>query len=134
MTGTDVVLLELSELLPWLVASISVLGGGAVFWRLRTKAALQQFQWQRRQQALEAEVALLRGTLAKVSTSLDQVEQQAVKVQPLQNGMNLTRRSQAIRMFKHGEGADQIAAALAVPRNEVELLIKIHQTMLKVHQ
>ena len=45
-------------------------------------------------------------------------------------GLNLNRRSQALRMHRRGENADQIAAALELPRQEVELLIKVHRIVL----
>ena len=46
---------------------------------------------------------------------------------PAQSGMNLNKRTQAARMFRRGERPEQIAAALSLPRNEVALLLKIHQ-------
>jgi hypothetical protein len=45
-------------------------------------------------------------------------------------GLNLTKRSQALRMHRRGEAADQIASALELPRQEVELLIKVHRIVL----
>ena len=45
-------------------------------------------------------------------------------------GMNLNKRSQALRMHRRGETADRIAAALELPRQEVELLIKVHRVVL----
>ncbi len=45
-------------------------------------------------------------------------------------GLNLNKRSQALRMHRRGEAADQIAAALELPRQEVELLIKVHRIVL----
>jgi hypothetical protein len=33
-------------------------------------------------------------------------------------------------MHRHGEGAEQIAAALDLPRQEVELLLKVHRIVL----
>ncbi len=45
-------------------------------------------------------------------------------------GLNLNKRSQALRMHRRGETADQIAAALGLPRQEVELLIKVHRIVL----
>ncbi|MEO8370739.1 MAG: hypothetical protein ABI806_16260 [Candidatus Solibacter sp.] len=45
-------------------------------------------------------------------------------------GMNLNKRSQALRMHRRGEGAEQIASALELPRQEVELLIKVHRIVL----
>ncbi|PWU12370.1 MAG: hypothetical protein C5B51_00715 [Terriglobia bacterium] len=40
--------------------------------------------------------------------------------------LNLTKRAQALRMRRRGESLESITAALAIPRNEVELLIKVH--------
>jgi hypothetical protein len=45
-------------------------------------------------------------------------------------GLNLSKRSHALRMHRRGEGADQIAAALELPRQEVELLLKVHRIVL----
>ena len=43
---------------------------------------------------------------------------------------NLTRRSQALRMHRHGESAGQIATALSLPRQEVDLLLKVHRIVI----
>jgi hypothetical protein len=45
-------------------------------------------------------------------------------------GLNLNKRSHALRMHRHGEGAEQIAAALDLPRQEVDLLLKVHRIVL----
>jgi len=45
---------------------------------------------------------------------------------PIRHSINLTKRAQALRMSRRGESAESITAALAVPRNEVELLLKVH--------
>jgi hypothetical protein len=45
-------------------------------------------------------------------------------------GLNLSKRSHALRMHRHGEGAEQIAASLDLPRQEVELLLKVHRIVL----
>ena len=45
-------------------------------------------------------------------------------------GLNLNKRSQALRMHRRGETAEQIASALELPRQEVELLIKVHRIVL----
>lgn len=41
-------------------------------------------------------------------------------------GMNLTKRTMVLRMSRRGERPEQIAAALGLPRAEVELLLKLH--------
>jgi hypothetical protein len=44
--------------------------------------------------------------------------------------MNLTRRSQALRLRRKGESPQRIAEALGVPLQEVDLLIKVHEIVL----
>lgn len=45
-------------------------------------------------------------------------------------GLNLTKRSQALRMHRRGDSAAQIAAALEIPLQEVELLLKVHRIVI----
>ena len=49
-----------------------------------------------------------------------------VAPEPPRSGLNLTKRSQAIRMSRRGERAENIAATLSLPRGEVDLLLKIN--------
>jgi hypothetical protein len=44
---------------------------------------------------------------------------------PLRAGLNLNKRVHAMRMLRRGEDIAHIAAALGVPRREVELLIRV---------
>jgi hypothetical protein len=44
--------------------------------------------------------------------------------------MNVTRRSQALRLHRKGDSPERISAALEVPRQEIDLLIKVHQLVL----
>jgi DNA-binding NarL/FixJ family response regulator len=44
--------------------------------------------------------------------------------------MNLTRRSQALRLHRKGDSSERIAAALEVPTQEIDLLVKVHQIVL----
>jgi hypothetical protein len=46
-------------------------------------------------------------------------------------GMNLDRRSQALRMRRRGESPAQIAASLDLPLQEVDLLLKVHRIVLR---
>jgi hypothetical protein len=45
-------------------------------------------------------------------------------------GLNLTKRSQVLRMHRKGDAPDRIAAALEVPLQEVDLLIKVHRIVI----
>lgn len=47
------------------------------------------------------------------------------------SGFNLGKRSQALRMHRRGEASEQIATALELPRQEVELLLKIHRIVIQ---
>jgi hypothetical protein len=73
----------------------------------------------------------------------DTVEALAAQLHDLQNhpsvapppglptpGFNLSKRSHALRLHRRGEGAEQIAAELELPRQEVELLLKVHRIVL----
>ncbi len=46
-------------------------------------------------------------------------------------GFNLSKRSQALRMHRRGEAPAQIAAVLELPRQEVELLLKVHRIVIQ---
>lgn len=45
----------------------------------------------------------------------------------LRSGMNLTKRVQAGRLLRRGEDVSHVAAALGVPRSEIELLIRVQE-------
>ena len=45
-------------------------------------------------------------------------------------GLNLSKRSQALRLHRRGESAEKIAAELQLPRQEVDLLLKVHRIVL----
>lgn len=48
------------------------------------------------------------------------------------SGVNMSKRVHATRMMRRGEDVSHIAAALGVPRREVELLMRV-QEMSKAH-
>lgn len=83
-----------------------------------------------RQQADEAAAARdLRLRLEEITLRLRDSEDRAgvlVAPPPPRSGLNLTKRSQVIRMSRRGERAENIAASLSLPRGEVDLLLKIN--------
>jgi hypothetical protein len=48
------------------------------------------------------------------------------------NGVNSNQRTQVLRMARRGERADQIAAELRIPKNEVDLLLKVQRAVVRV--
>jgi hypothetical protein len=85
-------------------------------------------------QAAPPEIRALQERLAELDARQRESEQQAgmeisaVRVRP---GMNLSRRSQALRLHGRGETPEQIAGVLAVPAGEVRLLLKIHRIVME---
>jgi DNA-binding transcriptional ArsR family regulator len=49
----------------------------------------------------------------------------------LRPGLNVHKRVQALRLLRRGEDISHIAAALGVPRREVELLIRVNELSVK---
>ena len=43
--------------------------------------------------------------------------------------LDLTKRTQVLRMDRRGESPATIAGALGVPRNEIDLLLKLHRQL-----
>jgi hypothetical protein len=91
--------------------------------------------------SMKREIALARRSvaenkdLAAVSVTTLTAELAAFRKQmeesgaaaPLGQELNLTRRAQALRMQNRGESAATIASALQLPRNEIDLLLKIQK-------
>jgi hypothetical protein len=72
-------------------------------------------------------------TVTALSTTVEQIRRDAPELEtcsPAQlKGLNLTKRAHALRMHRRGESLATISAALQSPRNEIELLLKVHGYM-----
>lgn len=85
---------------------------------------------QRRIECLESSLAETRAALQALEADLRGVEQQTgmlVAPAPAPSGLNLSKRTQVLRMHRTGQDSAGIAAALLLPLNEVNLLIKVHR-------
>jgi DNA-binding NarL/FixJ family response regulator len=85
-------------------------------------------------QAFESALADARLVLQSLETDLREVERQTgmlVAPAPARSGLNLSKRTQVLRMVRAGQDGAGIAASLALPRSEVELLIKVHRIALE---
>jgi hypothetical protein len=72
----------------------------------------------------EAKLALEFETLKKRTQQIElELAEAAIP------GMTLSKRSQAVRRMRRGEGPELIASALSLPLKEVELLIKVEQRL-----
>ncbi len=80
--------------------------------------------------ALESVTSQMRTSLEHLRLAKEESEQQAVAaVRPI-TAINLSTRGQVLRLHRRGEKPEQIAAALSIPLNEVDLLVKVHRTVI----
>lgn len=79
---------------------------------------------------LEAAAQLTTKCLSEVRAEMESLEDRSqllVPPVPSKSGMNLNKRTQAIRMLHRGEAPEQVAAALGLPLGEVNLLWKVQR-------
>lgn len=100
--------------------------------RLRTAAIEQQVRLTKRLQTLQCELGELRSTVQDMRSRLDDAERMAQTLVPPpqpRSSINISRRVEAIRLFRRGEQPAQVAAALSVPLEEAELLLKVQKIL-----
>lgn len=83
----------------------------------------------RRGETLRIQLKELAEELETVRRETEIAEQKSDPVTMVSRTLGSGVRIQALRMIKQGEGPQTIAAALGLPRNEVELLIKVQRLL-----
>ncbi len=83
----------------------------------------------RRTENLRCEVREVKEELEALRREIEIRESKADPSATLGRTLGSGVRIQALRMIKQGEGLDRIASELNLPRNEVELLMKVHKLM-----
>jgi hypothetical protein len=93
---------------------------------ISTKMEMQSIRREAKEssKAVGASVNNLSAEVQGIREGVKELETAPAIVTPAE-GLNLTKRSQALRMHRRGEPVSTIAAALRTPQNEVELLLKI---------
>ena len=115
----------LSALLPYFFLVAGLTGALALFLGMKRE--------------LHAQARLHRESLDQVLARLQQAERaaphpvhaEAPAPAAFRPGINVHKRIQALRLLRRGEDTAHIAAALGVPRREVELLIRVQQLSAK---
>lgn len=121
------------QLAPLIILTGGILVCAYIFVTLKKEiqALSQRVQEQHREiQNLEQRTV---AQLDDVRTGLREADERAgvlVPPWPPRSGLNLNKRSQVLRMSRHGENETNIAAALSLPRKEVELLLKVQKIVL----
>jgi len=96
---------------------------------LKMRALAKSFCEQR--ESLESRVSQASEALEALRSQIEQKAQESpVPVLPAGGALNLNRRGQALRMRRRGESPETISGSLGIPRNEVELLLKVHEMAL----
>jgi hypothetical protein len=80
-------------------------------------------------ETLRTQLKELAEELETVRRELEIMEQKSDPCATVARTLGPGVRIQALRMIKHGEGPENIAVALGLPRNEVELLIKVQRLL-----
>jgi len=95
------------------------------------RAAVRRLDKER--MVMETAIRLISTEFREVAEKLRESEERTgmlVAPPPPRSGLNLNTRTQALRMHRRGDRPEQIAAALAMPESEVELLLKVQQVAL----
>jgi hypothetical protein len=72
----------------------------------------------------------LRSEMRRISEELVALNLPAAPAVPVGQSMNLTRRNQVLRMHLRGDSTARIATTLKISKSEVELLLKVHRTVM----
>ena len=78
----------------------------------------------------EAAIEAIRSEVEACARQLHEIRQDTPKTAVFslsKPGLNVSRRSQALRMHRRGDTPEQVASTLGVPLQEIELLLKIHR-------
>jgi len=117
--------MKLIPLLPYLLTAAGLFSSLALFVTLKREIRLHLFRQKTRIEDMVARLdeadRVPQPALPDLAPDLAMMPVPA----PLRAGLNLNTRVHALRMLRRGEDVSHIAAALGVPRREVELLIHV---------
>jgi hypothetical protein len=75
--------------------------------------------------------------IASLRLRIDELETDPAPGGPISlsgHGMNSTMRAKVLKMHRLGQPSERIAGTLQLPKGEVELLVKVHQVVMKPYQ
>lgn len=104
---------------------------------IRSRAWMQilRLENERLREEQDAAIASLQERLESLAAQIQELRVQSAAggrapAAPSGGAINLSRRSQALRLRRRGEEPAQIAAALEIPLQEVQLLLKVHEIVM----
>jgi hypothetical protein len=78
--------------------------------------------------AAQGDLGDIRQDLQSLKQIVREIEDRPTSPPPAES-LDLTKRGQALRMYRRGEPIPTIASALRTPQNEIQLLLKIHDLL-----
>lgn len=112
-------------ILPYVFLAFGLIASLALFFALKRE---MRYQGTRHRCELEQLTSRLQEFEQNLSNPAPTASAEpAVIGTPIRSGFNLTHRANAMRLLRRGEDVSHIAAALGVPRKEVELLIRVQR-------
>lgn len=112
-------------------ASLAITLAICVYLFLSVKRDLHilEARYLRRGEDLRTKLNEVAEELKTVRQQMEMMEQRADPSAAVARTLGSGTRIQALRMIRQGQGPEHISAALGLPRNEVELLIKVQRLM-----
>ncbi len=112
--------------------ALSLAGALMLFFSLKGELARLRKEVEALEERRAAEAGELRRALQALAQEFEEERRAALEraAGPKQS-MNLSKRSQALRMHRLGASPERIAAELGISRREVELLLKVHRAVLE---
>ena len=120
----------LIPLAPYFLASAGIFAWIYLFCSLKREIQGLKARLSRREAEIASASASTRNEMEEIRAQFRDAEErtaQLVPPPPVRSGLNINSRTQAIRMFRHGETAQDIAAKLGLPSYEVRLMLKVHE-------
>jgi hypothetical protein len=118
------------RLFPAAAAALCLTGLAAITWRLQELSRAVASQQKKDADPLPSLVAGLKWEMTSLADRLSSLEsetREATVPAAVRSGMNLNKRTQALRQFRLGQAPAEIAKILDMPKTEVDLLLKVHR-------
>jgi len=109
----------LSPLTLYAVVALGLMASLALF--ISAKLEMQAVR-----RSMSATIATMKAELEAIREGLGNLEMAPASAPPAE-ALNLTKRTQALRMHRRGEPTPSISAAVRAPRNEIELMLKVQE-------
>jgi hypothetical protein len=115
------------SILPYALIALAMGACLYLFLTLKREIFASEQRHKRRSDALEEHLAACKVRLAELSAELRAASRYLPGPPPGPRTLDLPSRTQALRMVERGEAPAAIASALGLPRNQIELFVKVQK-------